>query len=146
MKAEYFDVASPRTEAYALEMAPPPTASIPTETIHVALKARKQLRRHFMTLPGPLLLFFAFIAMVLTHTPIHQVYMADHGVATELNPKAEDVVPSKTVVSFMKIRALDDIPKWINNSVLPSVFQNVTINGTEIVVLASQSGVDSKLL
>ncbi|EQC28206.1 hypothetical protein SDRG_14030 [Saprolegnia diclina VS20] len=128
MKAEYFDVASP--DAYGLEMAPPPTATIPTETIHVALKARKQLRRHFMTLPGPLLLFFAFIAMVLTHTPIHQVYMADHGVATELNPKAADVVPSKTVVSFMKIRALDDIPKWINNSVLPSVFQNVTINGT----------------
>ncbi|OQR87273.1 Polycystin Cation Channel (PCC) Family [Achlya hypogyna] len=130
MKSDYFDAESPLQEGWRVSVATAPSASISAATIHVALKARKQLRRHFMTLPGPLFLFFVFIAMILTHTPIHQVYVADHGVSTALNPKASDVMQSKTIVNFMKIRDIDDVPRWLNNSVLPAVFTNSSSNGT----------------
>ncbi|KDO24918.1 hypothetical protein SPRG_09562 [Saprolegnia parasitica CBS 223.65] len=111
-------------------MLEPETVSISTQRARIGLQARHDLRRHFVNVPVPCLLFFAFIAMVLTHTPIHQVYLADHGVSSALNPKASDVVQSKTIVNFMKIRTMDDIPKWINNSVLPSVFTKTAVNGT----------------
>ncbi|EQC31830.1 hypothetical protein SDRG_10618 [Saprolegnia diclina VS20] len=128
MTVDYFEPVTPRSETDVSTSADA-IASIPAHAIGIALTARKQLRGHFLTLPVPLLLFVAFIAMVLTHTPIQRVYMANHGVATTLNPKA-DVVQSKTVVNFMKIRSLDDIPRWVNNSVLPALFTNTSLNGS----------------
>ncbi|KDO22157.1 hypothetical protein SPRG_12655 [Saprolegnia parasitica CBS 223.65] len=128
MTLDYFEPATPRSESTSADA----SASIRVHTIGIALTARKQLRGHFLTLPVPLLLFVAFITMVLTHTPIQRVYMANHGVAMTLNPKVSDVAQSQKVVNFMKIRSLDDIPRWVNNSVLPALFTNTSMNGSPL--------------
>ncbi|OQR99972.1 Polycystin Cation Channel (PCC) Family [Thraustotheca clavata] len=95
----------------------------------MGIKARRELRHHFINAPFPFLLFIAFIGMVLTHTPIHQVYKVDHGITTMLNPSYMDLYLALTSINFKNIRKMDDIPKWINGTVIPSVFTYYEVDG-----------------
>ncbi|OQR95866.1 Polycystin Cation Channel (PCC) Family [Thraustotheca clavata] len=115
---------------HQLEISEPNMPRITTEQVRLGIQGRKDIRRQFLNLPYPILLFGIFIAMVLTHTPIHKVYLADHGISTVLNPKPTDILPSRAIMNFMNIRGMQDIPQWINNSVLPAVFTKNAANGT----------------
>ncbi|KAF0705053.1 Aste57867_7146 [Aphanomyces stellatus] len=104
--------------------------TISTATANAGLRVRRDLRKHFLHLPFPLAFFIVFITMVLTHTPIERAYLSGRGLSRALNPQASDIVRGANAVKFMNIRTLDDIPLWLNNSLLPAIFVKNASNGS----------------
>ncbi|OQR95868.1 hypothetical protein THRCLA_22061 [Thraustotheca clavata] len=97
----------------------------------IGFKARRELQRHFINVAFPLLLLISVVWMVLTYQPIDQVYKVSHGIKTMLNPTYMDLILTLTGINFKNIRKMDDIPTWINGTVIPAVFTYYMVDGKE---------------
>ncbi|EQC28198.1 hypothetical protein SDRG_14022 [Saprolegnia diclina VS20] len=98
------------------------TETISTSDARAALATRAELRTHFLNVPFPIVLFFAFVTVVLTHTPIYQVFFVNHGISIALSPLPADTVQRPGTLEFMNIRTAADFESWFEFSLLPEIF------------------------
>ncbi|KDO24911.1 hypothetical protein SPRG_09555 [Saprolegnia parasitica CBS 223.65] len=96
--------------------------TISTTDARAALATRAELRMHFLNVPFPIVLFFAFVSVVLTHTPIYQVFFVNHGISIAISPLPADTAHRPGTLEFMNIRTAADFESWFEFTMLPEIF------------------------
>ncbi|CAK4079530.1 unnamed protein product [Aphanomyces euteiches] len=87
-----------------------------------AVKARQNLRAHFMFLPFPIILFVLFAWAALIHVPIWEMYPAESGLGSALITTGTDAITPNTTTKLKNIRTQADVFAWLTDTLLPAVF------------------------
>ncbi|CAK4079529.1 unnamed protein product [Aphanomyces euteiches] len=112
------------------------------EAVH-ALKARAELRLHFVYLPIPMAFFILFAWTALVHVPIQHMFPAELGLETTLVSMGTDAITPNTTMKFKNIQTQADVFAWLLDTFVPSVFVTTDYNGnnfTDAILLRRIDG------
>ncbi|RHY30427.1 hypothetical protein DYB32_006934 [Aphanomyces invadans] len=87
-----------------------------------AVKARKNLRYHFLYLPFPIAFFLVFAATALTHVPVEVMFPTENGLATTL----------VSTGTFKNIQTRADVFPWLTKTLFPALFVTTDYNGNNL--------------
>ncbi|RQM24337.1 hypothetical protein B5M09_001662 [Aphanomyces astaci] len=93
----------------------------------MAVKARKNLRYHFLYLPFPIAFFLVFAASALTHVPVQVMFPTENGLATTL-----DALTTDTTMKFKNIQTQADVFPWLSKTLFPALFVTTDYNGNNV--------------
>ncbi|ETV98023.1 hypothetical protein H310_09323 [Aphanomyces invadans] len=97
-----------------------------------AVKARKNLRYHFLYLPFPIAFFLVFAATALTHVPVEVMFPTENGLATTLVSTGTDALTADTTMKFKNIQTRADVFPWLTKTLFPALFVTTDYNGNNL--------------
>ncbi|KAF0742951.1 hypothetical protein AaE_008578, partial [Aphanomyces astaci] len=101
----------------------------------MAVKARKNLRYHFLYLPFPIAFFLVFAASALTHVPVQVMFPTENGLATTLvstGTVRPDALTTDTTMKFKNIQTQADVFPWLSKTLFPALFVTTDYNGNNV--------------
>ena len=106
--------------------------TIPITDALTAIKFRKEVRKNYLSLPFPIVLFLFFILGCMKHHPVSTLYKVEKALKNTLVSEGSDVLNSDTKMKFLNIGKHEDVFDWMQHTMIPDLLVTTDYNGNDL--------------